>query len=201
MLKSNSNDQLCALQMMREHPLGTLISYHQDNLHTSYIPLTARQLGQQTLLFGHLARSNPHQHLLEKAQVKVLFHGPNRYISPLAYADPLNVPTWNYMVVECSGRANRIDDKDGIEEILSSAVRHFEQENNTQWNYDLPPSFREQLVKEIIGLRIEVETIVPKFKLGQRRSSKDQAALANSLQNSNSTVDQQMLRWMTMVSR
>jgi len=64
----------------------------------------------------------------------VVFQGPNRYISPSIYVDPMNVPTWNYVVLQLSGRIELVEDDYGIRAILEESVRKFEKANGLTGN-------------------------------------------------------------------
>jgi transcriptional regulator len=183
------------------NPLGTLISVRGEIIQTSYLPFLLEEHDGAHILLGHLAKANDHWESLADQTVVVSFKGPNKYVSPTEYADGLNVPTWNYAVVEVYGIAEVICDTDIIESIPQKSVIQFEQRNKTAWVYDLPNDFRQTLLKMILGLRIKVKRIEGKFKLGQNRSEQDYQALLDSLAKSTSERDKDIFRLMNQLKR
>jgi transcriptional regulator len=180
------------------YPLGNIISFAEGSLQMNYIPFLLEIEGNKLVLTGHLAKANTQLESLKKNSVLVGFKGPDRYISPTWYESPYQVPTWNYAAVEIRGSVELIHDFAGIEDILSKSSVSFEKQNNTNWNYELPKEMRQALVKHIVGIKIHVEHLEAKFKLSQNRKPIDKAKVEGHLQNSASTVDQEMLRLMKL---
>jgi len=191
-------NQDLALKLIEEFPLALLISTSDGKIQTSYLPFILEKENEGLVLKTHLARANPHWRSLQEARVLVSFRGPDRYISPAIYVEPLNVPTWNYAVVQVQGVVEVCETKEQIEEILRSSVVQFESRNGTSWSYDLPESFRGSLLKAIVGLKISIESIEAKFKLSQNRREEDYGAVMNFLEKSSKEVDQEILRWMKL---
>ena len=61
-------------------------------------------------VYFHLARTNPIAALANGSVVKIGIMGAHTYVSPDWYETPDQVPTWNYMAVEGSGRVQRLDE-------------------------------------------------------------------------------------------
>lgn len=184
------------LELIREFPLGLVISALEGNVQTSLLPFIAREEKDGLFLIGHLARANPLWRTLQDSIVTVSFQGPQRYISPSLYVKPNNVPTWNYATVQCEGVAELIHEPDQIESILKESVEFFEKRNGSNWKYKIPADERDQLLKAILGLKIKITKIQGKFKLSQNRSAADYEAVTNFLKHSPSSEDQRMWKWM-----
>lgn len=180
-------------EFIERHPFATMITVHESESELSYLPFLMSKSGH---LVGHIANMNPHTANLEGKKVLVSFKGPDRYISPSWYESQMEVPTWNYAVVEVRGHVELIKDFAGIEDILNESVTVFENNNKTEWRYDLPLKFREQLVKHITGIKIHVESIEGKFKLSQNRKKPDQENVKSELSKSSHSSDLEMLMWM-----
>ncbi len=188
-------DQEPILKFISEYPLATIVTAVNGSLNTSYIPIIAEMIDNKVSLFGHMARANSHWKEFTNNSTLLSFRGPDRYISPIRYVNKINVPTWNYTVVEARGCFQVIQDATEIEQILQKSVRVFEEADQSLWQYDLPEDFRQSLVKGIVGLRMTVESLEGKFKLGSNRSAEDYQALWASLEASALHSDHAMLKW------
>lgn len=187
-----------ALQLIKEFPLGILISTHQGRVETNYLPFLVHQTDNEIILVTHLAKANPQWKQLNQ-DVVVSFQGPNRYISPTIYVSKENVPTWNYAAVQIHGSPEIITDKDGLKKILDSTVHFFEIQNQSIWKYRLPNSIQEKLESAIIGLSIKVKRIEAKFKFSQNRRVQDYEAVLNYLKSSDNPKDRELFDWMLKI--
>src|SRR5687768_11791718 len=102
-------------ELMRSHPLGLLVTQGPAGMEANAIPfLVDTGRGAHGTLRGHVARANP---LWREARGDtdslVVFQGPQAYISPSWYATKAEtgkvVPTWNYVMVQASGRLKVMD--------------------------------------------------------------------------------------------
>ena len=101
--------------LMRDHPFATLIAHGADGLAAHHLPLHfAPEVAPMGALQGHVARANPLWRESANAEVLVIFHGPQAYVTPSWYATKREhgkaVPTWNYAVVHAHGRLRTLDD-------------------------------------------------------------------------------------------
>lgn len=195
---SIAKDHTTAFDLIKEFPLATVISIHNGEIQTNLLPMIYE--AESHSMIGHMARANPHWKKFDQATVVLSFRGPDRYISPTFYENKLNVPTWNYSVVEIRGRAQVLDSLEHVEDILFKSVSLFENNNGTDWKYDLPENFKAGLVKAIVGIKIPIESIEAKFKLSQNRESEDYKAVSRFLETSPKDSDQDLLRWMNKTS-
>lgn len=77
-----------------------------------------------TLRF-HLARRNTIHDALDGATALALIEGPHAYISANWYGEPAKqVPTWNYVAVECDGRVERLDSSQLLPLLDALAEKH-----------------------------------------------------------------------------
>jgi len=75
-------------ELIRSHPLATLITQGKNGIDANHIPLYLSPLPEPFgVLRGHIARANPlWQDLATDNESLVIFHGVNAYISPSWYA-------------------------------------------------------------------------------------------------------------------
>jgi transcriptional regulator len=160
----------------------------------THLPLVVKDEGPHGLLEGHFARANRHWQALAGQETLAVFAGPHSYVSPALYADPLSVPTWNYIAVHAYGTLELVEDEAGKEALLAGLIRAHEPAFAEKWR-DLPGDFRRSMLAGIVGFRIAIERIEGKFKLSQNR---DEAERNNvHAAHAAGTADQQALAsWM-----
>lgn len=131
------NDVVNLIKIMRENPFATVITFQDGYPFPNHLPLLVeRSMEDKIKLLGHMAKPNPQwKHFQQDQNVTVVFHGPHTYITPTWYPKPMNVPTWNYVVVHVQGRARVIDDFEGMHSILKKSVEEFEKFEPKPWKY------------------------------------------------------------------
>jgi len=138
-------------------------------------------------VIAHLARANEHWKAIGPDQPALLVvTGPQAYISPTWYAAKAEhgkvVPTWNYSVVQLTGRATVHDDVDWLEGALDELVEHHEAPREAPWHRsDAPEKYVRGQLRAIVGLEFAVERVEAKAKLSQNRSDADRAGVIAGL--------------------
>ncbi|VDB83164.1 unnamed protein product [Peniophora sp. CBMAI 1063] len=162
-------------------------------------------------LRGHMARANPHskamiENLSGKSEasqvleneVMVLFNGPvHHYVTPKFYTETKPstgkvVPTWNYAAVEVRGRARvYFDSKSGtagafldrqvraLTGLCEKGIMGYERPWSVE---DSPASYVEILKKAIIGIEIEITSMVGKWKMNQELSDGDRKGVVGGFE-------------------
>lgn len=138
----------------------------------THLPLVVKDEGEHGVIEGHFARANPHWQSLAGRETLVVFSGPHSYVSPALYAEPLSVPTWNYIAVHAYGTLELIEDDAGKDALLKGLIELHEPAYAEHWR-DLPDGFRRTMLAGIIGFRIPIARIEGKFKLSQNRPEVD----------------------------
>lgn len=181
-----------AYDLIRHHPLGTLVYVHAGGLDANPIPweLELAASGPPRLI-GHVARANPLcAQLPAGAQVLVVFQAEQGYISPNWYpskqATHQQVPTWNYRVVHVHGRVQLHEDPKWALGTVGKLTRT--QEHRAQaalphpggaWKIkDAPPDYLTAQLAKIVGVEITITRVEAKFKLSQNRSHTDRTSAA-----------------------
>ena len=118
-----------------------------------------------------------------------MFQGPHAYVSPSWYATSPAVPTWNYTAVHVYGAPQVIDDDQAFSDLLDKLIAFYEAGMSNPWPGRLPPDFRTNLMKGIVGFVMNIERIEGKFKLSQNRSREDQRRVVEHLGTSADAVE------------
>ena len=182
------SDPVTLHRIIREHPLGILVTAGADGLDANHIPFEFDPAaGPAGLLTGHVARANPvWQQCAGGADVLVIFRGNESYISPNWYPSKHEthrlVPTWNYEVVHAHGRLTVRDDERFIRGVLARLTRAHEAQEPRPWKMgDSPADYIEGMVRAVVGIEIMITRLEGKSKLSQNREARDVEGAAQTL--------------------
>ncbi|WP_310493554.1 FMN-binding negative transcriptional regulator [Dechloromonas sp.] len=175
-------------ELMRAHPLATVVTQGADGLEANHIPLHLdAAAGPNGTLRGHVARANP---LAADATVNrkilAIFKGPDCYISPSNYATKAEhgkvVPTWNYTAVHVYGELRLIDDADWLLAQLHALTAEHEGGLPRPWAVDdAPADYIGKMLGAIVGIEISIDRLVGKWKVSQNQPAVNQASLIAAL--------------------
>lgn len=167
---------------IERHSFGLLVSLVDGSPFATHLPfLLDRTRGRSGALVGHVARANPQWQQCVGQQVLTVFSGPHAYISPSWYEAEQVVPTWNYVAVHAYGRVQLIEDADELLSIVRHSVETYERSMPRPRALGGSDSFLEQLLKQIVGFRIEVERLEGKWKLNQNQPVERREKVARAL--------------------
>ncbi len=176
-------------------PLGALITCGEGGLDANHLPFEFDGAqGAHGVLRAHVARNNPlWQEVKDGDEVLVIFRAADGYISPSWYPGKQvhhkQVPTWNYAVVHAHGRIRVRDDARFVRRLLATLTRTHEAGESTPWKMaDAPRDYLETMLQAVVGIEIEIERLVGKFKLGQNKEAADRLGAANALQERGQTA-------------
>jgi len=175
--------------LMRQYPLATLITEADGAPVADELPfLFDATQGPHGTLKAHLARANPlwQNHPADR-QVLVVFRGPQAYVSPSWYpgkrAHGKVVPTWNYTVVQARGRLRVVDgDATWLRAQLEALTQSQEGARAQPWQVDdAPADYITRMMGAVVGLEIEISTLVGKFKLSQNHPAESRQGVMQGL--------------------
>lgn len=175
------------LQLMRSHPLATLVTAVGGGPEANHLPLLFDpEPAPQGRLLGHVARANPLWREAGGAGALAIFQGPQAYVTPSWYATKQEtgavVPTWNYAVVHVRGRLVVHDDRDWVHRLVTRLTEQQEAARSSPWAVsDAPADYLERMLQAIVGIEILVESVEGKWKVSQNRSAADRAGVAAGL--------------------
>lgn len=180
-------------RLIAEQPFGALITHGPNGLDANHLPFDLEVVPEgaptQThrILRAHVARANPvWQEVAANPEALVIFQGPAAYISPTWYPSKheahRQVPTYNYMVVHAHGRIVVRDDEKFVRGLVARLTRKMEAGEPVPWKMgDAPSDYIAQMLGAIVGIEIEVERLVGKWKLGQNKEAADRRGAAETL--------------------
>ena len=178
-------------RVLREHPLGALITHGPSGLDANHIPFALDEAtGPHGTLRAHVARANPlwREVPADGADVLVIFQANEAYISPNWYPSKpehhRHVPTWNYQVVHAHGRLRVRDEEAYLRGVLARLTRENEQRSQQArpWKMgDAPADYINERLKDIVGIEIQITRLVGKSKLSQNRDARDRLGAAEGV--------------------
>jgi transcriptional regulator len=174
--------------LIRRHPLGLLVSHGPQGLVANAIPfLIDAGASKFGTLSAHMARANGQwRDLTGAGEALAVFQGPDHYVSPSWYATKREagkvVPTWNYVMVQARGVARAIEDEAWLRRQITALTQSQESSRPAPWAAtDAPEDFVAAMVKQIVGVEIEIADIRGKWKASQNRSPADRAGVIEGL--------------------
>ena len=185
-----------AVAFMRANPFAILISSNDSEPFATHLPLFLSEDQGHVTLHGHVAKANPHWQLLEKQpKCMAIFHGAHSYISPRNYAARESVPTWNYAAVHLYGQARIFSGEAELQAMLGELIETFDPAYRKQWE-GVSQTYRENMLRQIVGFEIVATKIEGKFKLSQNRIRQDQENVIASLKNAEDSAASGVARMM-----
>jgi transcriptional regulator len=180
-------DRAALLALMHQRPLATLVIATPDGPTADLIPLEyVADEGEHGTLRGHVARANP---LWKQAgaQALAVFTGPDAYVSPGWYPSKREhgkvVPTWNYTMVQARGALRVHDDAPWLRALVGRLTERHEAAQAQPWSVsDAPDDYVQQMLRAIVGIEIELVSLVGKWKVSQNRSAAEREGVAHGLQ-------------------
>jgi transcriptional regulator len=181
-------DELLAL--IAAYPLGALVVNGPDGLDANHLPFLVDEASGGAKLLAHVARSNPvWEQAADGTQVLIIFRADDAYISPNWYPSKheshRQVPTWNYRVVHVHGRLHVRDDERFVRGVVARRTRTHERraESPKPWKMsESPREFTDQMIANIVGIEVEIDRLVGKWKLSQNKEARDRSSAADELE-------------------
>ncbi|HYR89885.1 MAG TPA: FMN-binding negative transcriptional regulator [Terriglobia bacterium] len=174
--------------LIRAHPLGTLVTLSKDGLDANHIPFgidsSPAPFG---ILRGHVARANSiWNDQSRNSDALAIFQGPHTYVSPSWYATKMEtgmvVPTWNYVVVHAHGELRAIEDLNWLRNLVDRLTTTHEADRQEPWKMsDAPSRYIDRQLAAIVGLELTITRLVGKWKISQNRSKHDRASVIREL--------------------
>ncbi len=172
---------------------GLVFAQTPDGPRVAHVPLMLTEGGA---LQFHLARGNALTKHLEGGTALIVINGPDGYVSPRWYADPEQVPTWNYVALELEGRVRRLDAEATLAQVAGLSDLHEARVSEGQpWTMDkLPPEKLRGLLAGIVGFELEVQAWRETLKLSQNKNADERARVAAGLESEGSPAIAQLMR-------
>ena len=186
------DDRTLHTRLIGEVGFGMAFLTTPDGPRVAHMPLVLRANGR---IGFHLARGNALTRHLDGANALILVNGPDGYVSPRWYADAGQVPTCNYVALECEGTVRRLD-RDGLIDVLAAlSAKNEARLEGAAWTMDkVPPAALSRLLDAIVGFEMDVAAWRPTFKLSQNKPAGERARVADGLDQAGSTALAALMR-------
>jgi transcriptional regulator len=166
-------DEAEALMHLRHRGFGLLVLPAPEAPIASHVPfLVDEQADGRLRIELHVARANKlHTYVGAGCNALLVCQGPDAYISPDWYGVPNQVPTWTYTSVHLTGVAKLLPESENLAHVDRLSAQ-FEQRllPKRPWSSTkLDGARRSAMLKAIIAMVIEVETIEAQYKLIQHK--------------------------------
>ena len=189
-------DEESLLAFMREFNFATLVSAENDFPTATHLPFIIERREEKLILSAHMAKANLQWKQLENKNVLVIFQEPHAYMSPLLYAEKLNVPTWNYVAVHAYGKANIFEMAEENLALLEKMIAEFDGEYlRTNWR-EISDEYKLSRAKAIVAFEIEITDLQGKKKLNQTKGKEDNERVIAALEKSDNQNERQIARFM-----
>jgi transcriptional regulator len=133
-------------------------------------------------LWGHFARGNRQWRSFgEDREILCQFVGAHTYVSPSWYAEPGQVPTWNFVQVQVRG-VPRLLEGDEARYVVEETVREFEGRRDGPVGPEWMAQTVDKLLPGIAAFEVERVTIEGSWKLSQNKPEADRARVAAELE-------------------
>jgi transcriptional regulator len=174
--------------LIREHPLGLLVTLGSEGLNGNHIPI---EVDPDPAPFGtlraHVARANPvwRDHATD-VEALVVFQGPAGYVTPSWYPTKQEsgkvVPTYNYAVVHAYGPMRIVEDAAWLRSLVGRLTDRFEATRDEPWRVtDAPADYIDAQLRAIVGIEIPITRLLGKWKMSQNRPEADRASVERAL--------------------
>ncbi len=155
--------------------------------------------GGSGVLYGHVAKANPHWRAEALGESAAIFMGPDAYVTPSWYATKRDtgkvVPTWNYVTVHAHGPVEFFQDYDRLLEVVTRLTGLHEGSRTEPWQVtDAPADYISAQLRGIVGLRMQVTRFEAKKKMSQNRSEADSRGVAQGLAQSDLPAERDAAR-------
>ncbi|GJD51955.1 Protease synthase and sporulation protein PAI 2 [Methylobacterium crusticola] len=181
------DDRASLLATMRATRLATLVTATADGPLATPLPLLLDESeGEHGVIYGHVARANPHWRAPPLGEGLAIFMGADAYVTPSWYATKAEtgkvVPTWNYVAVHAHGPVEFFHDADRLLDAVTRLTLLHERPRAQPWAVgDAPPEFVAAQLRGIVGVRMPITRLEGKRKLSQNRNEADRAGVAAGL--------------------
>lgn len=170
-------------QFIRDNSFGLLITTGSDGVPVAtHVPIELQlDTEGQFRLVGHLAKANPQWKLLgSEIPALAVFSGAHSYISSSWY-DHVNVPTWNYLAVQVTGRTSVLSDDEALE-VLRQQVDKYEVHSKCPVSVEsMTESYVRKEMRGIVAFTMTIDTIQGAAKLSQNRDDKNYQNIISEL--------------------
>jgi transcriptional regulator len=193
------DDPVALARIIAARPFAVIVSAGPEGPVGTHLPFVLDgPAGPDGRLLAHMAKGNPQAQAFDgNTSALVVFSGAHAYVSPRWYANPRNVPTWNYEAVHVTGCPRLISDPAETRSCVARLATAVESGTATPWTLDSADAdYIDGMLKGIVAFEISIQVIEGKRKMGQNRTPEDRQAAAKVLRQADDTMAQEVGRMM-----
>lgn len=167
--------------------LATLVTSDANGMQATHAPMIFdASEGAHGALYGHIARANPQWRTPLTTPALAIFLGPDGYITPNWYPSKAEagkaVPTWNYVAIHATGPLTWFTEDERLLWVVTRLTDRYERSSPKPWAVsDAPPDYIAQMLKAVVGFRLEIANLEGKWKMSQNRTAQDRRGVADGL--------------------
>ena len=175
------------IELIAQYPFASLVTYSKPGIEVNHLPFYLKKNKGKNLLLAHIAKANPLWKTVQAGEESlIIFNGPNAYVSPNYYPSKLAhgraVPTWNYVAVHVKGTMKFLHDNESKLTVVEHLTNLHESHQPKPWSVsDAPSMYIEKMLSAIVGLEIEIISMVGKWKVSQNQSLENQQGVISGL--------------------
>ncbi len=186
------NDSKVLASFLKKYNFGMLLSHHSGaGFNGTHLPFVVSFDNNHLRLETHVAISNSHAKLEDGDEVLIIFQGPHGYIDPMLYDKHPSVPTWNYTAVHVHGKVAMVQELIKKRRLLDRTIDFFDKEYLKVWK-ETDESYKNNMLKGIIGIEIVSQKVEATFKLSQNKSEKSRKNIMQQLLSAQKLCDQEL---------
>lgn len=163
------------LEIVDRFPLALLTTNGGDVPHATHVPVLRppseeRLVGAE--LIAHMNRANPHWAALrDGGTAKLVFTGPQGYVTPSVYHVDPAVPTWNFVAVHLTGTLRLYEELGEVLTIVTETARRLEQRFGVGFDVDRAADHHARIAPGVGAIRLRVTKVEAMFKLSQEKDA------------------------------
>lgn len=184
-----------AISFMQKYSFAMIVTMLNGVPEATHLPFLVEQRGEELVLVSHFAKANPQAGAVFNETSLVMFTEPHAYISPSNYEKEQNVPTWNYLAIHAYGKANLINDKNQVNQLLEKLITFYEIDYLQQWQ-SLSEDYKLKMLNGITAFEIVVTDLQGKKKLSQNRTQVERENIIKSLNKSTNPTEREIAAYM-----
>jgi transcriptional regulator len=174
-------DRQKVIDFMKENAFALITGIGEKYPVATQVPLAIKERDGKIFLEGHIMKKTSHHLAFEKNNnVLVIFTGPHCFVSSRWYTDPNMGSTWNYMTVQAKGKISFMD-AEGTHNAVKAVSDKYQGTEVPGSFESLPKEYIDHMMKAIVGITIEVESMENTFKLSQNRDEASQRNIIEEL--------------------
>lgn len=119
-------------------------------------------------IWGHMNIANHHWSALRDGMpAKLVYTGPNAYVSPVSYPAGPSAPTWNFVTVHVTGRVRLFTTPEETLAVVRRTAQTFERRFGDGWDESGSIEYFQHIQRGVGAFAVDVEAVEAMFKLSQ----------------------------------